>query len=216
MLVKFILSALGVSTLQAAAASNPYPLRVHNITRQPEGFRFENLAVRHNGQILVTTAAPEAFIYQVDPLSILPPTLVYEVPLVNGSAAGINEGKDDLFYVVAGIYDIMNVSDTHPKSYQIFELDMRGVHTLPNGTLNKEPPARRVANLTGASLPNGAAFARPGSDHLLVADSFRGLIWNVNVATGDVTVTLNDTTTKGGAAGGPTFTGINGIKQHKG
>lgn len=237
------LLALATTSVHLAIASqgSSFPLPVHNISRQP-GYHFENLAVRPNGQILATTAGPRAEIYQVDPLGILPSTLVYQIPLVNGSAAGINERAKDVYYVVAGVYDLLDHSVTHPDSYQIVELDMRGMYTNsvgqshaaeqnyhqmlilcepglyvhPNGTLNRPPPTRRVANLTGAQLPNGATFARPDSNNLLVADSYRGLIWNVDVLSGDVSITLNDTSTKGGAPTGPSFTGINGIKEHNG
>lgn len=158
MLASYILSALGMVTAQAAttSASNSYPLSVHNISRTPEGFHFENLAIRANGQILTTFVGPGPYIYQIDPLGILPPTLVHEISIVNGSAAGIAEGEPDIFYVVAGEYSVLNQSITHPDTYQIVKLDMRGVHVLPNGTLNRQPATDRVANLTDAQLPNGA------------------------------------------------------------
>jgi sugar lactone lactonase YvrE len=86
------------------------------------------------------------------------------------------------------------------------------VDVLPDGTLSKAPVTKQVANLPHAALLNGIAFARAGSEQLLVADSFRGLIWNVNVNNGTVGVALNDTTTKGPSANGPAITGVNGVK----
>lgn len=132
MLAKHILAGLGWTTAQIATASpvRDLSLPAHTISRQPAGYRFENLAIRPDGQILTTTASPGANIFQIDPLGILPPTLVYEVPLVNGSAAGINEGERDVYYVVAGMFDILNTSVTHPDTYQIVELDMRGTFVL--------------------------------------------------------------------------------------
>ena len=73
-----------------------------------------------------------------------------------------------------------------------------------------------MARLLDAALPNGIAFVRPGSDNLLVADSFKGLIWNVNIVDGTVGVTLNDSSTKGVEGNGPSFTGINGLKVFRG
>jgi sugar lactone lactonase YvrE len=69
-----------------------------------------------------------------------------------------------------------------------------------------------VANIPDAALLKGVAFARPGSEQLLVADSFRGLIWNVNVSSGAVGVAFNDSTTKGPGTTGATLTGVNGLK----
>ncbi|EME78772.1 uncharacterized protein MYCFIDRAFT_43655 [Pseudocercospora fijiensis CIRAD86] len=90
---------------------------------------------------------------------------------------------------------------------------MRGVFVLPHGRLSRQPTTKRIASLPNAALLNGIAFSRPRSDHLLVADTFRGLVWNVNVKKGSVGVTLNDTTTKGSASNPP---GINGVKVHNG
>lgn len=211
MLSHYILRALSVTITAQAAGLLP----VHNVTRFAD-LKFENLAIRSNGQILTTTTFPNASIYQVDPLNILRPTLIYNIPNIT-SATGIVEGKDpDVFYVASGSIKITDPFDTHPETYSITELDVRGVNVLPNGTLTNAPRVKRVASLPGASLLNGIAFARPDSDHLLVADSFRGLIWNVNICSGDVGVTLNDTTTKGSTAKGPTFTGVNGLKVHDG
>lgn len=214
MFARLLIAAIAIAAVNAASPS--YPLAVHNITRDSR-FRFENLAVRSNGQIITTLTGPQAYIYQIDPLDIIPPIQLCQVPIANGSAAGIAEGERDIFYIVAGRYNLQNTSATYPDTYQIVKLDMRGVFGFPNGTLNKQPATKRVANLTDAQLPNGATFARPtGSKNLLVADSFRGLIWNVDVHSGDVKVALNDTATKGASNTGPSFTGINGIKEFNG
>lgn len=205
----YILRALSVVSVQATAL---FP--VQNITHA--NVRFENLAIRSNGQILTTTTSPNASVYQVDPLGIVPTTLVHTVPNVT-SAMGIVEGKTpDVFYFASGTINITEPLLSHPETYSITELDMRGVSILPNGTLTNEPRVKRIASLPGALLPNGVAFASPDSDHLLMADSFRGLIWNINICNGDVGVALNDTTTKGPAAKGPSFTGVNGLKVHDG
>lgn len=189
-------------------------LPVHSVVRDPT-IKFENLAIRSNGQILTTSTLPNASIYQVDPLGILPLTLVYNIPNIT-SSCGIVEREPDIFYVVSGDISLKNPFDTTPASYSITKLNVTGLSVLPNGTLNRQPIAHRVANLTGAALPNGAAFAGQQSDNLLVADTIRGLIWNVNVRTGTVSVTLNDTSTKGITAKGQTASGVNGIKVHNG
>ncbi|KXT01784.1 hypothetical protein AC578_1986 [Pseudocercospora eumusae] len=186
-------------------------LPVHNITRFAN-FGFENLAIRPNGQILTTTTNPNASIYQVDPLNILPPTLVHTIPNVT-SANGIVEREPDVYYIASGHINLTSPSDTVPSSYSITELDMRGVFVLPNGRLSRQPVTKRIASLPNAALLNGVALARPQSDHLLVADTFRGLIWNVNVQTGRVGIAVNDTTTKGSSS---IPSGVNGMKVQNG
>lgn len=203
---------LGSVTSNAAITPSPptinsNPLPVVNISRI-YGVRFENLAIRENGQILATTASPNASIYQFDPLSILPPTILYTIPNIT-SALGITEGEPDIFYVASGDVDATNPSDITPSSYKIHELDVRNVSVLPGGVLTQPPSVQEVASLTGAALPNGIALAGPCSKNLLVADTFRGLIWNVNVTSGEVGVALNNTATKGGVENP---SGVNGIK----
>ena len=128
-----------------------------------------DLAIRSNGQILSTSAGPNASVYQVDPHGILPITPIHYIS--NASAAGITEGKHDVFYVAAGTDNIKSPLTTIPSSYSITEIDVRGVSVLSNGTLSKQPATRHVASLPDAALLNGVAMARPHSDHLLVADS---------------------------------------------
>ena len=197
-------------------ASTAALLPIHNLTRSAH-IKFENLAIRSNGQILATSTVPNASIYQFDPLGILPVTLLYQISnATNVSALGIAEGRQDVFYVASGKVNIANPFETDPSSYTITEIDVRGVEVAWNGTVMSKPKAKKVASLPGASLLNGVAFARPQSNNLLVADSFRGLIWNVDIHDGSVGVTLNSSSTKGPTKSGPTFTGVNGIKEQNG
>lgn len=214
MLAHFAILAAALTCTHATPLPTPgnhLQLPVHNITRFAN-FGFENLAVRPNGQILTTTTNPNASIYQVDPLNILPPTIVHTIPNVT-SANGIVEGMPDMYYVASGHINLTSPADTVPSSYSITELDMRGVFVLPNGRLSRKPTTKHIASLPNAALLNGIALARSESEHLLVADTFRGLIWNVNVQTGRVGIALNDTTTKGSSSNPA---GINGVKVHNG
>jgi hypothetical protein len=172
--------------------------------------KFENLVVRENGQILTTTVGPNASVYQVDPLGKLPTTLIHTFPN-EVACVGIAERIPGIFYVATTYVNLTFPQTTVPSEYNINELNMLNVNVLQNGTLSKQPLIKDVANLPHAALLNGIAFARPGSEQLLVADSFRGLIWNVNVRNGTVGVSLNDTSTKGFGMG-PSNTGINGLK----
>lgn len=180
---------------------------VHNITRFAD-YRFENLAIRSNGQILTVTATPSASIYQVDPLGIVPPALLYTVPNVGGMF-GLQEGEPNLFYTVVGSSTPFPVKKIALGSYAVYEIDVRGVHVLPDGTLSRKPAVREIAHLPQCQLANGVAFTRPRSKTLLVTDSFAGLIWKVDTCDGSVGVALNDSSTGGNNV-------INGLKVHNG
>jgi hypothetical protein len=203
---------VALASVEAAAVPPTYAkpeYTVHPIFRSPE--KFENLVVRQNGQILATTVAPNASIYQIDPLGKLPAVIVHTISY-SASAVGIAEKEPGLFYVASTYVNTTHPQTTVPSEYAVTELDLRHVDVLSNGKLTQQPRTKRVASLPHAALLNGIAFTRQGSDQLLVADSFRGLIWTVNVTTGAVGVSLNDTSTKGAEATGPGLTGVNGLK----
>lgn len=212
-LLMFALS-LSLSSAQASLVPslNTTNTPVRNVTRYPGiALRLENLAIRPDGQILWTSASPNASVYQTDPLGILPPVLIYTISDI-GSATGITEGAPDIYYVASGNTSIFDPTITYPDTYLITEINMNGVSVKPDGSLTRSPAVRHIASIPDGDLLNGIAFSRLHSDNLLVSDSYRGLIWNVNVCDGTVGVTLNDTTTKGPASVGPQRTGVNGIK----
>lgn len=217
MFLSLPLLALGLVLAQTATAqssNNSTLLPVQPILRSAD-IKFENLAIRSNGQILTTTTLPNASIYQVDPLGILPLTLIHTIRNVT-SATGIAEGEPDIFYVASGYANLQNPTQTRPQTYTITEFDVRGLSVLPDGTLTRQPTTKHIANIPGAALLNGIAFAGPNSSNLLVADTFRGLLWNVNIHTGSVSITLNNTATQGPTSPGSTNAGINGVKLHNG
>lgn len=202
----FIVSTLLIFCLGCLASADAlnatYP--VHNLTRF-DSLKIENLAVRANGLILATVAAPSALLLQIDPLGIVPPTTVLEFPGAKG-AFGITEGCDDFFYIAAGNFSIQTFSGV-PDSFAVFEVNMTGFATMPNGTHTHEAAIRKVAELPNAKLVNGIAAANESV--MLVADSTAGIIWKVEVDTGDVSIADQDQTLKGPHPG---VAGVNGIK----
>ncbi|KAK3676388.1 hypothetical protein LTR78_003664 [Recurvomyces mirabilis] len=210
----FILLALSGWQTTSASSNTSLPLPVHNITRV-DGIKFENLAVRSNGQILTTTSYPNASIYQVDPLGVLPTTLIYAAPNII-SANGIVELEHDIFYVAVGSTKLLPTLQLNASSYAIIEVDVRNVSVFPNGSLTCPPTVKQIASLPHAAQQNGIALPRPLSDNLLLADSLRSLTWKVDICNGTIGVALNDTTTKGSAPTGAAATGVNGLKVHDG
>jgi hypothetical protein len=117
-------SALLASLLVTSANSFPLttPTRdtndlvLRNVTQFPNGTWVENLAVRSNGQLLVTLAsAPE--LYLVDPIGGKQPLLVHQFPSVVG-LTGIAEVEKDVFAVVGGNLSLTTFTSP-PGSYSL-------------------------------------------------------------------------------------------------
>lgn len=189
------------------------PLSVHNITRLPRN-AFENLALRSNDQILAICSSPLAQIYQIDPLSILPPILVATLPGLQ-HANGIWELTPDVFYVAAGNISITNPSVTFPETLGLWRVDMRPFKLALDGTVKKPACVEKIASIPKGTLLNGVA-APPGQDKfVLVADTFAGLIWHVDIKNGQVTVAFKDATLAGKGTGS-SQTGVNGLGFYNG
>jgi hypothetical protein len=76
--------------------------------------KFENLVIRENGQILTTTASPNASVYQFDPLGILPTTLIHTFSDATG-AVGIAERRPGVFYVATTYVNLTSPHQTDPS-----------------------------------------------------------------------------------------------------
>lgn len=196
--------AISVTTALATTT-----LTIHNISHSIPS-AFENIAVRSNGQILTTTSAPAAQVYQLDPLRIFSSALVTSFPGVQ-SALGIYELKPDVFYVATSNFSETTPSDGFPSTYQIFEVDVRDFAATPNGTVITPAVVYRVATLPNAGLLNGVTSIPSQSTFVLVADSFAGKIWRVDVGTGAVSTAFEDATTRV-VKGASVPVGVNGIK----
>lgn len=172
----------------------------------PSGTWVENLAIRQNGQILVTLLnLPD--IYQVDPTLATPATLVYSFENYL-SVAGITELGSDIFYAVVGNFSTAAIT-TGPGSYSVWRIDLNGF--VPGG---KSPPATLIADFPESIFFNGMTSLCPTSDLLLIADSRGGDIWSVNVNTGDIEIVTTDTLMEPEATGEDI--GINGVKVKNG
>ena len=89
---------------------------LRNVTQFPNGTWLENLAVRSNGQLLVTVfSAPE--LYQVDPNGGKQPQLIHQFPGVLG-LAGIAEVEKDVFAVAGGNLSLKTLTSP-PGSFSL-------------------------------------------------------------------------------------------------
>ncbi|KAH8817460.1 hypothetical protein F5884DRAFT_694806 [Xylogone sp. PMI_703] len=174
-------------------------------------FQVENLAVRQNGQVLVTTSAPAATLWQIDPTSNRNATLALSLPGVSGSY-GITELQPDVFYVTAGNFSIQTRQPV-PNSFQLFEVNMTSYRQRPDGTVVTPPQVRRITTFSDAIVLNGLTHVDGQAGYVLAADSFAGVVWKADVATGEVTTAIKDASMQ------PTpnkAAGINGLKYQNG
>ncbi|KAJ9615180.1 hypothetical protein H2200_001254 [Cladophialophora chaetospira] len=181
-------------------------LEVDQITQRADfqGLTLENLAVRSNNQILVTTSSPHASLYQISPSHAYPPVKVASFPNVK-AAHGIVELTPNKFYVIG---TDSTISKTVPKSSHVFEVDMTSFRAA-NGNVVRPAKVHKVADLPRASFPSDVTVTLSSSTVILVADERAGHVWRVDISTGEVTQIREDASM---SALGGTGVGINGIK----
>jgi len=168
------------------------PAQVHLIHQFPNPTWVENIAVRKNGQLLLTTiTGPD--LYLVDPSTpALGPTFSKTATLVHSfppelSVLGITELQPDQFYVIVGNFSLSPV-DLGLGTYSVWSVDLQKYNPISNtGATTKE-----VSALTQASLLNGMSTFDVSKDLVIVSDSIKGAVWVVNVQTGDYKILLQE------------------------
>ncbi|KAN0098155.1 hypothetical protein V8E51_013818 [Hyaloscypha variabilis] len=136
----------------------------------------ENLAVRSNGDLLVTLlTTPELYLLKPsDPK----PVLVHKFDEVLAST-GIIELKEDVFYVGGGNFSIQPWN-TGADTYAVFEVD------LTSFDQDAKASVKKIAHLAGVGLANGFEVLSKEQGTILVADSEVGVVWKVSINDGKV------------------------------
>lgn len=102
---------LSIATLATASIiprSADYP-PLRDVWQFPNETWIENIAIRSNGQLLVTLlSTPE--LYQVNPTGTQEPTLVYRFPEALG-LLGIAELESDVFGVISGNFSVRDIAN---------------------------------------------------------------------------------------------------------
>ena len=168
-------AALGTNGVVAATTECTAPAR-HNKAPQaslttvatfPPGYFLENLAVREDNSVLVTVLNKKELWYVPQPKTdqLVTPLRLHTFEQL---ALGIAEVERDVFYIVtANIY-------ANPSAPKLHRLDLRG--WVPGRPVAPTPAFEFP---TRARATNGMCLVAPGV--LLVADSFAGLIWRINL-----------------------------------
>jgi hypothetical protein len=163
----------------------------------------ENLAIRSNGQILVTLlTTPE--LYLLDPTTTPPTsTFIHKFPSAL-ALTGIIELGQDIFYICAGSFNV-SAYKNEPGSYSVYEVDMRGFKKEGD-----EVQVKKICDIKESGLLNGMELFSEEATEVLIADSEVGCVWKVNVGTGEYEMVVQVDEMKVPAQGMPM--GINGIK----
>ncbi|KAM4054318.1 hypothetical protein HRG_005204 [Hirsutella rhossiliensis] len=185
-------------------ASLPLPHRL--VAQFPVGTWIENIAVRPNGNILVTSLAPNASLYEIsNPQSESPTVTLHFTISTISSLSGITEVDDDCFCIVGGNF---SPSGSDRGAFSVWVVDFKNRHG---------PEMRRAASLPDAVLPNGATKLPHTENTVLIADSTLGLVWKVHVHTGEHEIALQLPEMSPQAGGNSSaLVGINGIHAWKG
>ena len=170
----------GVSSASASQSRQPPQLqqdRLRLVYQFPNETFLESIAVRANGQLLVTLSANTS-IYLVNTTQVGPAKLIYHFTSV-ASVLGITETAPDVFALVAGNFSLKtgNTSGT----YSVWRLDM---NTTP-------PQVSLITRIPEAGFLNGIS-PTPEANIFLIADSMLGLAWRVNVKTGAYSIAVAD------------------------
>ncbi|TVY39192.1 hypothetical protein LOCC1_G005090 [Lachnellula occidentalis] len=203
--------SLATCTVKPRDEAAQLPLSSHVVHQFPgPGTYVENIRARQNGQLLVTTVAPSADVYLIDPeISALAPTsdmtatVVHSFP--SAGLLGITEVQTDHFYIAGGNFSAAT-GNFGAGTWTIWGLDVSGYDSLTNsGAVAKE-----VAALPSAGLLNGMDTLDAEANLIVVADSVLGQIVMVNVETGENSVLVSDAVLA--PPTGSSFLGINGLK----
>ena len=200
------------TALRAISLPNePFPIRkAYSFHR---GSWVENIAVRPNGQLLLTRLDTSE-LYSLDFESQDPhPILVYRFPNVL-SLTGIVEFAPDVFAVSAGNYTL--ASGPTPGSWSVWRVDLSDWSTTsPNETLTLAgSQVSKIANVPDAVHLKG--MTQLSERYVLMSDFSAGFVYRLDVTTGAYRLIIANSLTV--AVPQPIFgtCGINGLHVREG
>ncbi|PSN59388.1 hypothetical protein BS50DRAFT_579981 [Corynespora cassiicola Philippines] len=152
----------------------------------------ENIHIRHTGELIVTQLMTSN-VYLIDPkvarTNVTSTTagvsLLHSYP-TGQMLLGIAEVSRDEFYVVSG-----NMTSER-GSYSVWSLDLREYDDKSNTGVK----AHQITIFPESGLLNGMDTLDPSNNLVVIADSWAGLIWVLNVKSGEKSMFLNETETQ--------------------
>ncbi|KIM76937.1 hypothetical protein PILCRDRAFT_825950 [Piloderma croceum F 1598] len=211
-LILALLASMSANGTPLSSRTTSPPPTTQIVYQFPNETWLENIAIRQTGQLLVTVlSAPELWQVTLDPKSsqhalnantskpLASATLVHRIPDVTG-LLGIVEMQPDMFYVVAGNYSYDTYTSTS-GSYSIWKINMRRP--------SSPAVASKLTDIPEGVALNGMAALNMSPGLLVVADAGAGVVYTVNVDTGNYSKTIDDPTMKPNSS---FAVGINGMK----
>ncbi|KAH8824064.1 hypothetical protein DL96DRAFT_1742436 [Flagelloscypha sp. PMI_526] len=193
-----LLALLAIPLIFASTSSSS---NYHTVYQFEDGTFLENIAVRSNGDLLLTSPV-KPIVYTLNPHSLYPsPSIIFEFPNATGTT-GIAEVYPDVFAVVAGVLNPQNAT-TEKGSLCLWTVDV-GHH---------EPVGKKVACVPESTGLNGATTLAGAPGTVLVSNSRLGGIYSINVHTGEVVLVVQDSLLEGTPENALGL-GINGLRTH--
>ncbi|KAF2129199.1 hypothetical protein P153DRAFT_366632 [Dothidotthia symphoricarpi CBS 119687] len=185
------LATLLLSAASAIPSVAALPVGATNLTTVsvyadvPGPKNLENLVVRRNGDMLVTSITSPS-IFLISPDNTKAPVAVADVPNTVG-LLGIVELEENVFYVVA------SNETSGPDSNEVWKLNMQQGCTAQNGSAAASGDLSLTARIPTAKQLNGLIrLADNDTTNVLISDSSAGTITRLNVETGAYEVVIED------------------------
>lgn len=159
---------------------------------------------RSNGQIMATD------LYRGNVYLVTPPSQAAAPPIVahfgnNTAVSGIAELEHDVFYVQGIAGSNLDQFSFPANTSSVWRIDMRRYESTGKAQVNK------VADIPKIWLPNGMSALSKRLGTILIADTYNGLIWRLNVRTGIYDVAIDHPIIKSIPGSNPPF-GVNGVR----
>ncbi|KAK5653490.1 hypothetical protein OQA88_8976 [Cercophora sp. LCS_1] len=174
---------------------------IRNVYTFPKNTFIENIAVRANSKLLITSmSVPDLF--SIDPtVSVPTASIVHTFPNCTG-ISGIAEITPDLFALVTGTWDLANTRAAL-GSLAIWTVDF-----------SQSPPFPKfITTVASSTILNGIARHPTNPFLLMAADSAAGRVWRINLLTRSSSVAFSSPLLEPtGTAMEGLHLGINGLK----
>lgn len=199
-----LLSALAMPspTANAVSTREVSSRTIYQFSRIPTWI--ENIRPRQNGQLLITLlTSPD--VYLIDPSSNTNSTskLLHSFPKI--ALLGITEVKPDVFYIAAGNYSL--TAGLTNGSFSFYSLDL----TSYDSATNTGAESKEIASFPESRVFNGMDTLDIGKGLILIGDSMAGVVWLLNVYTGEKRIFLSEPE-MAPPLPPASQTGVNGIK----
>ncbi|KAF7882507.1 uncharacterized protein EAF02_005870 [Botrytis sinoallii] len=165
---------------------------LREIVQIPNVANAEILAVRHNGEILVTSTKTTS-LFQVSPHKAKAPIQVAQIPNAIG-LGGIAECGTRCPSMSLR-HPTLTGNATAPGANSVWKVDMRQSRTLARGAVAQPAHVSLVATILDAQILNG--MCRMGlndTSNLLIADSAAGTVIKLDVNTAAYEIVIRDPT----------------------